>query len=49
MPYIDGESLRDWLNGEKRLSLEDALQITKEVADGLGCAQSACIADLTPP
>jgi tRNA A-37 threonylcarbamoyl transferase component Bud32/tetratricopeptide (TPR) repeat protein len=38
MPYVDGESLRDRLNREKQLPIEDALQITKEVADALGYA-----------
>jgi Tol biopolymer transport system component len=38
MPYLDGESLRDRLNREKQLPIEDALQITKEVADALGYA-----------
>jgi Tol biopolymer transport system component/tRNA A-37 threonylcarbamoyl transferase component Bud32 len=38
MPYIEGESLRDRLKSEKQLSLEDALQITREVADALGFA-----------
>jgi len=35
MPYIEGESLLDRLQREKQLSLEDALQITREVADAL--------------
>jgi TolB-like protein/tetratricopeptide (TPR) repeat protein len=35
MPYVDGESLRDRLQREGRLSLEDVLRITMEVADGL--------------
>jgi len=38
MPYLEGESLRDRLNREKQLPIEDALQITKEVADALGYA-----------
>jgi len=33
MPFIDGESLRDRLIREKRLPIEDALQIAKEVAE----------------
>jgi len=39
-PYVEGESLRDRLNREKQLSLEDALQITREVADALSYAHS---------
>jgi tetratricopeptide (TPR) repeat protein/TolB-like protein len=38
MPYVDGESLRDRLDREKQLSVEDALQITHEVADALDYA-----------
>jgi hypothetical protein len=38
MPYVDGESLRDRLNREKQLPIEDALQTTREVADALGYA-----------
>ncbi len=38
MPYVDGESLRDRLDREKQLSLEDALVIAREVADALGYA-----------
>jgi serine/threonine-protein kinase len=38
MPYIEGESLRDRLNREKQLPIEDALRITKEVAEALGHA-----------
>jgi serine/threonine-protein kinase len=40
MPYVEGESLRDRLNREKQLPLEDALQITREVADALSYAHS---------
>jgi TolB-like protein/Tfp pilus assembly protein PilF len=40
MPYVEGESLRDRLNREKQLSIDDALQITREVADALGHAHS---------
>ncbi len=36
MPFITGESLRDRLNGEKQLPIDDALQITSELADALG-------------
>jgi TolB-like protein/Flp pilus assembly protein TadD len=38
MPYIDGESLRDRLRRERQLPIDDALQITREVADALGYA-----------
>ena len=36
MPFIEGESLRDRLYRETQLPLDDAMQITKEVADALG-------------
>ena len=38
MPYIDGGSLRDRLNREKQLPVDEALQIAREVADALSCA-----------
>ncbi len=38
MPFVEGESLRDRLNRETQLSVEDALQISREVADGLSHA-----------
>jgi serine/threonine-protein kinase len=38
MPYIEGEMLRDKLNREKQLPVDDALQITQEVADALDFA-----------
>jgi serine/threonine-protein kinase len=40
MPYVEGESLRDRLLREKQLPLEDALQLTREVADALSYAHS---------
>jgi serine/threonine-protein kinase len=40
MPYVDGESLRDRLDREKQLSLDDALLIAREVADALSYAHS---------
>jgi len=40
MPYVKGESLRDRLDREGQLPLEDALQITCEVADALAYANS---------
>jgi eukaryotic-like serine/threonine-protein kinase len=38
MPFIEGESLRDRLLREKQLSVQDALRVTREVADALGYA-----------
>jgi eukaryotic-like serine/threonine-protein kinase len=38
MPYVDGESLYARLQRERRLPLEDALQITHDVAAALGYA-----------
>ena len=38
MPYIEGESLRQRLEREHQLPLEDALRITREVADALDYA-----------
>jgi eukaryotic-like serine/threonine-protein kinase len=35
MPFVDGESLRDRLEREKQLSIEDALLIAREVGDAL--------------
>ncbi len=40
MPYVEGESLREQLNREKQLPLEDALQTVREAADALGYAHS---------
>jgi len=40
MPFIEGESVRDKLDREKQLSVDEALQITLEVADALGYAHS---------
>jgi eukaryotic-like serine/threonine-protein kinase len=40
MPFVDGESLRERLRRERQLPLEDALQITRQVADALGYAHS---------
>src|SRR6188768_3362775 len=36
MPYVTGETLRDRLARERQLPLDDALRITREVADALG-------------
>ena len=38
MPYIEGESLRQRLDRERQLPVEDALRITREVAEALGYA-----------
>ena len=35
MPFVEGETLRARLNRELQLSLDDALQIAREVADAL--------------
>ncbi|MBI2401370.1 MAG: serine/threonine protein kinase, partial [Gemmatimonadetes bacterium] len=40
LPYVEGESLRDRLDREKQLPLEDALRITRDVADALSYAHS---------
>lgn len=38
MPYVKGESLRTRLTKEKQLPIEDAIQITREIADALAYA-----------
>jgi serine/threonine-protein kinase len=38
MPYVEGESLRDRLNHEQQLPVDEALRIAREVATGLGFA-----------
>ena len=43
MPYVEGESLRDRVNREKQLPIDDALQIAREVADALAYAHSVGI------
>jgi serine/threonine-protein kinase len=40
MPYVDGESLRDRLDREKQLPIDDAVRIAREIADALGLAHS---------
>ena len=40
MPFIEGESVRDKLDRERQLSVDEALQITLEVADALGYAHA---------
>src|SRR6476469_11179881 len=50
MPYIEGETLRDRLRREKQLAIEDALQITREIADALSYAHALGVIqrDITP-
>jgi Tol biopolymer transport system component len=38
LPYVEGESLRDRLNREGQLPIEDAVRITWEIADALAYA-----------
>lgn len=40
MPYVDGESLRDRLDREKQLPIDDAVRIAREIADALGAAHA---------
>jgi serine/threonine protein kinase/tetratricopeptide (TPR) repeat protein len=40
MPYIEGESLRDRLNREPQLPIEDAVSISREVAEALDHAHA---------
>lgn len=40
MPFVDGESLRDRLSRERQLPLDEALKITRDVADALAYAHS---------
>src|SRR4051812_20542065 len=40
MPYVAGESLRQRLNRETRLAVEDALAIAGDVGDALGYAHA---------
>ena len=40
MPFVEGESLRQRLDREKQLPLDDALHIAREVADALSFAHS---------
>ena len=43
MPFIDGETLRDRLNRESQLGVEDALRIAREVLDALQYAHESGI------
>jgi serine/threonine protein kinase len=38
MPYVEGESLRQRLDRERQLPIEDAVRITREVGEALGYA-----------
>src|SRR6478735_2768312 len=40
MPFMEGESLRDRLEREKQLPVQDALRIAREVADALAHAHA---------
>jgi serine/threonine-protein kinase len=40
MPYVVGESLRDRLRRERQLSVDDAVRITREIADALQYAHT---------
>ena len=40
MPYVEGETLRDFLKREKQLSITEAMRIAAEIADGLAYAHS---------
>lgn len=40
MPFVQGESLRDKLNHERQLPIEEALRFTREAAEALGYAHS---------
>lgn len=40
MPFVEGESLRDRLNREKQLPIEEAIRLTQEVAAALSYAHS---------
>jgi len=40
MPYVAGETLRDRLQRERQLPIEEALRIAREVADALGHAHA---------
>ena len=50
MPYVEGESLRELLERDTQLPLDEALRITREVADGLDYAhgQSVIHRDIKP-
>jgi len=41
MPFVEGESLRDRLDREKQLPIDEAIRLTLEVADALHCAHAS--------
>ena len=43
MPYVEGETLRDRIQRETQLPVEDALKIAREVAEALACAHEGGI------
>jgi TolB-like protein/Tfp pilus assembly protein PilF len=43
MPYVEGESLRDRLKRETQLPVEDAIRLTREVAEALDYAHNQSI------
>ena len=40
MPFIEGETLRQRITREKCLPVDDALRLTREIADALACAHA---------
>ena len=50
MPFVEGETLRDRLNREQQLAVDDAVRITREAAEGWPTRTSAawCIATSSP-
>jgi len=40
MPYVEGETLRNRLDREKQLTIEEAVRITRDVADALDAAKA---------
>jgi len=40
MPFVEGASLRDKLDREKQLSIDEAIDLTKQIADALAYAHS---------
>ena len=38
MPFVEGESLRDWLNRERQVAVDEAVRIAREVATALDYA-----------
>ena len=43
MPYVEGESLRDRLDREHQLPVDEAVQIAKDVGEALAYAHSHCV------